>query len=98
MQDGGSFPTRRSSDLVNGVDTGVVTDGNGDYSFSAGPGTYTLQELLQAGWRSAVDKADLQSRSHSGGSASGNEIGNFKNITISGHKFEDHNGNHMQDG
>ena len=57
IQDAGDQGLEGWHILVNGVDTGVATDANGNYSFMAGPGTYTIQEVQQVGWTQTYGNA-----------------------------------------
>lgn len=99
IQDAGDQGLQGWHILVNGVDTGVVTDSTGAYSFQAdAPGTYSIQELLVNGWTQTYGNAGYSVTVSAigevtDGTASGNDFGNFKNFDISGHKFQDHNGN-----
>jgi hypothetical protein len=78
--------------LVNGQDVGVVTDSHGNWSYTAGPGTFTFQEVLQSGWTQTYGNAGYTITTSSGSDVTGLDFGNFKNITISGLKFYDANG------
>jgi len=82
--------------LMNGQDTGLVTDTNGDYSFSAGPGSFTLQEQLQPGWTQTYGNAGYNITTSSGIDVGGNDFGNFHNFAISGMKFFDSDTNGMK--
>ncbi len=76
------------------VDATTSTDANGDYSFvNMPPGTHKLTEALQSGWTQTAPA----SGSHIVTVQTGDDLqninfGNFKNVTISGRKFEDENG------
>jgi hypothetical protein len=84
--------------LLNGVDS-ATTDSNGDYTISnVAPGTYTIQEVLQPGWTQTFGNTGYTvtvggSGVQSGGTSTGNDFGNFQNISLSGTKFEDLTGN-----
>jgi protocatechuate 3,4-dioxygenase beta subunit len=84
-------------DANGSVDATATTDANGNYSFAnLGPGTYRVREVLQAGWvQTTTNPADITAVS--GTNASNVSFGNFELITISGMKFEDVNGNGVQD-
>jgi hypothetical protein len=74
----------------------ATTDVNGLYKISGvGPGTHTVQEVPQTGWQQTKGGPGAGSvyTISTGLDSSGNDFGNFKLITISGTKFEDHNGN-----
>ncbi|CBN56821.1 beta strand repeat-containing protein [Kamptonema sp. PCC 6506] len=72
----------------------TTSDANGQYEFdNVLPGDYSLEEVLQSGWTQTVapnainlTNADLTD----------NNFGNFQNISISGIKFEDNNGDGIQ--
>ena len=75
----------------------TTTDINGNYSFdNVGPGSYFVREVLPVGFvRSTVIAPTIVNSS--GTNVSGVLIGNFELITIGGTKFEDTNGNGVQD-
>ena len=78
--------------------TTATTDANGNYSFTdVGPGTHTVQEVLQSGWTQTKGGPGAGGVytvvAQSGDNILGEDFGNFKLVTISGTKFEDHNGN-----
>jgi SdrD B-like domain/FG-GAP-like repeat/Right handed beta helix region len=90
---------------VNGVlDPGefnTTTDIDGNYGFAVAPGTYTVREVQQAGWtQTTTNPADITS---TGGTFSTPDavtdvdFGNFKLITISGQKFNDLDGDGIQE-
>jgi protocatechuate 3,4-dioxygenase beta subunit len=87
-------------DLTN-LNTGAVqtatTDSNGDFSFTGlGPGTYRVREEQQTGWtQTTSDPADIPLTS--GADVTGVDFGNFQLGQISGLKFQDTNGNGVQD-
>src|SRR5262249_30650691 len=79
----------------------TTTDIDGNYGFAVAPGTYTLREVQQPGWtQTCTDPADITS---SGGTFSTTDVvtdvdfGNFKLINISGQKFNDVNGDGIQE-
>jgi protocatechuate 3,4-dioxygenase beta subunit len=75
----------------------ATTDPNGNYSITAlGPGSYRLREVAQAGWMQTLGAADI-TPALSGTDVSGENFGNFKLLTISGQKFNDLDGNGVQD-
>jgi protocatechuate 3,4-dioxygenase beta subunit len=80
--------------LSNGTTTVAtdVTDASGNYSFiDLPPGTYTVTETNQAGWtQTTPNPASIVASS--GVNSTNNDFGNFKNVGISGMKFEDENG------
>jgi sarcosine oxidase gamma subunit len=75
----------------------ATTDSNGNYSLpNIGPGTHIVQEVPQAGWiqtKGGPNAGAYSIVAQSGVDVSGEDFGNFKLVTISGTKFEDHNGN-----
>jgi len=72
-----------------------LTSGGGNFDFAGlAPGTYTISEVLQTGWtQTAPPTGSFTVTVTAGGTASGNDFGNFQNITISGETFNDLNGN-----
>ncbi len=77
----------------------TTTDANGDYSFTnLIPGTYSLMEVLQTGWTQIYVPGTAGTVILDAGETdSGNDFGNFQNGSISGYKFNDHNGNATKD-
>ncbi len=75
----------------------TVTDFNGNYSFTnLATGVYRVRELTQAGFvRTTPNPADIFLV---GGSVSGVNFGNFRQISISGTVFNDLNNNTIRDG
>jgi methionine-rich copper-binding protein CopC/protocatechuate 3,4-dioxygenase beta subunit len=77
-----------------------LTSGNGNYDIAGlAPGTYTVYEALQAGWTQTAPLPDFfwTVTVTAGTTASGNDFGNFQNITISGRKFNDLTGSGIDD-
>jgi len=65
---------------------------NGGYFDVTGlaPGTYTVAEVLQSGWTQTAPLSYTYIVTVAAGqTSSGNDFGNFQNITISGEKFND---------
>ena len=96
--------------LGNAVHQHATTDANGNYSFSAPPGSYTACESVPAGYTQSFPTSGPSCSGHtgasgigyavtltSGGTDSGNDFGNFRNGTKSGTKFEDLNANGVRD-
>jgi hypothetical protein len=96
--------------LGNAVHLHTTTDTNGNYSFSAPPGSYTACETVPAGYTQSFPTSGPSCAGHtgasgigyavtltSGGTDSGNDFGNFQNGTKSGTKFEDLNANGIKD-
>lgn len=84
--------------LKDGKNTGVtqITDSNGKYTFSGLlPGNYSVAETLKSGWTQIYSPLDPNCQN--GSSASGLDFGNFRNGSISGYKFNDHNANGVED-
>jgi hypothetical protein len=86
----------------NAVHLHATTDVNGNYSISAPPGSYTACETVPAGYTQSFPTSGPSCSAHtgqstfgytvtltSGGTDSGNDFGNFRNVTISGLKFKD---------
>ena len=96
VQDAGDQGLQGWHVLVNGVDR-ATTDANGNYSVTGlGPGTYTLQEVQQAGWTETLGMAGYTVTVSSGQNVTGIDFGNFQDVSISGLKFHDHNGTGVQ--
>ncbi|MCW6050843.1 DUF4347 domain-containing protein [Lyngbya sp. CCAP 1446/10] len=80
----------------------TTTDATGNYSFTAlppltGGAAYRVREVVPTGFtKTTTDPADIPLQS--GATVAGGNFGNFKNITISGTKFEDKDGNGVLDG
>ncbi len=74
-----------------------ITNDNGFYEFTGlDSGTYSVQEVQQAGWtQTTQNPADINVTS--GTSSLNNNFGNFKNVTIQAFKFNDVNGNGQKD-
>jgi protocatechuate 3,4-dioxygenase beta subunit len=81
----------------NGGSTAVAsttTAANGSYSFSnLGPGTYSVQEVVPAGWTQTGGNAGYSISATSGTNATGKNFDDFQNISISGTKYKDITGN-----
>jgi len=80
----------------NNVIATTTTDANGDYSLTGiGPGTFTVQEVLQSGWTQTAPGGPGTYRvtTVSGATDGGDNFGNFLPVTISGEVFNDLNGN-----
>jgi hypothetical protein len=72
----------------------TTTGADGTYAFpNLGPGTYMVEEVLDAGWTQTAGSASYTITATSGQDSTGNDFGNFKKITISGTKFKDITGN-----
>ncbi|HEY4232119.1 MAG TPA: SdrD B-like domain-containing protein [Lacipirellulaceae bacterium] len=83
--------------LINGVDR-AITDANGNWSVAnLGPGSYTVQEVAQAGWTKTAGTTGYTLSAASGQSVTNLSFADFKNITLSGMAWEDHNGNAVRD-
>jgi methionine-rich copper-binding protein CopC len=90
-------------DLFNSAGVFVASQqsfGGGNYNFQGlDPGTYTVSEVLQDGWTQTqpVNPDTYTLTVTAGSTLTGNNFGNFQNITISGEKFNDLNGNGVQE-
>jgi hypothetical protein len=86
----------------NAVHLHTTTDVNGAYSFSAPPGSYTACETVPTGYTQSFPTSGPSCAGHTGasgfgytvtltsnGTDSGNDFGNFRNVTLSGVKFKD---------
>ncbi len=81
----------------------ALTAGDGTYSIdSIGPGSHTIDEVLQTGWRKISPTSPYNFTAYSGHVSINNpknqDFGNFKNVSISGVKYRDFNGNCTVDG
>src|SRR6185436_16749855 len=67
------------------------------YSFNnLSPGTYRIREVNQSGWvQTTVNPLDITTSGES--STTNIDFGNFQRITISGQKWEDHDGDGVKD-
>jgi hypothetical protein len=83
-------------DSAGSVVATATTDAAGSYTIAGlGPGTFTLQETLPAGW--VGTQADNSAfTTVSGGSSSGKLFGNFQTIQISGSVYRDGDGNGLR--
>jgi protocatechuate 3,4-dioxygenase beta subunit len=87
-------------DSHNNVAGSVQTDANGNYSIAnVGPGAYTVQEVLQPG---CVQTAPALPGSYaltttSGANVSGDNFGDFQQVSIGGNAFNDLNGDGVQE-
>jgi hypothetical protein len=76
----------------------TVTGTDGSYSFTnLAPGTYTVKEAVPAGWTQTYGTAGYTINATSGGNYTNKNFADFKNICISGEKYNDLNGNGCQD-
>jgi uncharacterized repeat protein (TIGR01451 family) len=82
-------------------ETSTTTNVLGQYEFSnLKPDNYVVCEVVQEGWTQIFPSG--QTNCHNvtldpGENDSGNDFGNFHNGSISGYKFNDHNGNGIED-
>jgi subtilisin-like proprotein convertase family protein/protocatechuate 3,4-dioxygenase beta subunit len=92
-----NWTIRLDLDADGTVDRSTTTDNNGNYSFTnVGPGTHRVREVVQNGWtRTTPNPADISTLS--GIDANNVDFGNFRDITISGQKFEDLDGDGVRD-
>jgi len=84
---------------ANATEPCTVTDSNGNYSFTnLVAGTYTVREVVPAGWtQTTVNPLDIPI-SGNGDFVTGVDFGNFENVSISGTKFNDLNGDGVKGG
>jgi GH25 family lysozyme M1 (1,4-beta-N-acetylmuramidase)/uncharacterized protein (DUF2141 family) len=80
------------------LDTGelsTLTDSTGHYSFSVNPGTYTVRQVVPAGWYQTVpaSNAGRTATVTSGGTTNLFAFGSAQYCSISGSIFRDTNGN-----
>jgi hypothetical protein len=86
----GIFPTKASAKTVTGA--------GGAYSFNnLTDGTYFLDEVQQSGWVQTVGPNPNPMQITGGAALDNNNFGNFHTVRVSGHKFNDLNGNGVQD-
>jgi protocatechuate 3,4-dioxygenase beta subunit len=72
----------------------ATTDSNGDYSFpGVGPGTYTIQEVVQSGYVQTSSPADYSVTTSSGQNVANLNFGNQQAESLSGEVYNDLNGN-----
>ena len=77
-----------------------LTAGGGNFDIEGlAPGTYTVDEVLQSGWTQTAPPppGTFTVTVTAGATVSGLDFGNFQNITISGEKFNDLNGDGTQE-
>ncbi|MBI5217056.1 MAG: hypothetical protein HY960_14975, partial [Ignavibacteriae bacterium] len=75
----------------------ATTDANGSYTFvELGPGTYSLSEGVQAGWMQTTTNPSAITTA-SGTDVTEKNFGNFEQVSISGMKFNDMDGDGMKD-
>jgi hypothetical protein len=113
FQDLNGNGTLEQNEIINGPDQVRVTDTNGDYSFRLKPGPYIVVETLQAGYFESPDADTTEVNAgalggfgrhgyavtlQSGEDDRGNDFGNFRQGTITGLKYLDHNRDGVQDG
>ncbi|MBI1803007.1 MAG: T9SS type A sorting domain-containing protein [Ignavibacteriae bacterium] len=81
-----------------GVVYSAVTDAAGNYCFPAlPPGTYRVEEVLQAGWMQTGGLPFYTLNVAPNQAINGIDFGNFRNGSIYGKKFNDLNGNGVND-
>ncbi|TAK57427.1 MAG: T9SS type A sorting domain-containing protein, partial [Bacteroidetes bacterium] len=83
--------------LTGAATSSTSTDAEGNYSFAnLGPGTFTVSEVAQSGW--AQSTSNPPNITGASGENVGNILfGNFKDAVISGMKFNDLDGDGVQD-
>ncbi len=83
--------------LSGAVNDTVMTDANGDYSFTnLTAGKYLVREIQQSGWTQTTPNPDTITI-QSGSNVTGVNFGNSQNGRISGFKFEDVDGDGVYD-
>ena len=87
------FLDANNNGVLNAGETSTTTDANGNYSFAnLGPGTYRVREVQQASFTQTTPNPAAITLTSSQ-IISGVNFGNFRQISISGNKFQDTNGN-----
>ena len=72
----------------------TTTDSNGDYAFTGiGPGTYTVEEVLQTGYVQTSRRPRYSVTTSSGQNVANLDFGDFQAVSVSGEVFNDLNGN-----
>src|SRR5262249_45477287 len=80
------------------TDLKATTDAAGNYSFGRlTDGFYKLTEVQQKGWVQTVQPKPNPVQMTGELPITGQDFGNFKLVSVSGHKFQDTNGNGVQD-
>ncbi|HTK83173.1 MAG TPA: T9SS type A sorting domain-containing protein [Bacteroidota bacterium] len=85
------------TDQGSGTVYSAVTDGAGNYCCKVPPGTYRVEEVLQAGWTQTGGQPYYTVTVPGGATIGGKDFGNFKSGSICGVKFNDLNGNGVRD-
>jgi|GEM_PF-1633728 protocatechuate 3,4-dioxygenase beta subunit len=97
-----NWKVKISGTLISGgiKNDSTLTDDNGDYVFTNLPlGNYIVSQVVQSGWKKSFPSGNgtFAVAVFSNTNATGKNFGNFELGTISGHKFEDVNGNGAKD-
>ena len=87
----------QATDVNTGQVYSAVTDAVGNYCFKLPTGTYRVEEVLQAGWMQTGGQPFYTLNVAGGQTITGIDFGNFKNGSIYGMKFNDHNGDGFKD-
>ncbi len=70
----------------------ATTDANGDFSFTGvGPGTYTVEQVLQTGYTLTSSPSSYSVKTSSGQGVTGLAFGDFQLATLGGEVFDDAN-------
>jgi len=76
----------------------ATTASDGSYSFkNLAPGTYTVSEVLQEGWSGTVPEGGSYTIDLANENVAGKDFGNRGNLSITGRKYYDANGNGIED-
>ena len=93
-QSGWRIQLAQNGNVINVTDTTA----DGFYAFGKlAQGTYTLSEVLQSGWVQTLPAGGSYSVNLKNADVSGMDFGNKGNLSISGMKYYDLNGNGVQD-
>ncbi len=92
-QAGRSLQLSQNGNVINATTTGQ----DGSYSFqNLAPGTYTISEIAQEGWAQTAPQGPYTVELKDA-SVTGKDFGSRGNLSISGQKYYDINGNGVQD-
>jgi uncharacterized delta-60 repeat protein len=86
------FLDQNGNNVLDPGEPSVTTDAGGNYSFTAlRPGTYTVREVVPSVWIQTTPNPSAIP-APSGSNSTGVNFGSFRLVNLSGHVFEDTNG------